>query len=272
MGAGAGDRPDVPQHGGDEGQLRGRAAHAVRHGAPSGVLAGGDRAPAAADAVRPAGQPRRSRTTSPTRCSIGWSTASIPTACRTPARRNRSPAITRDDLVAFHRQVFRPEQRHPRHRRRRDGGGSVRRRSRRCSATGRGSDVPAETFIEPPAPTRRADRGQQARRGADRSARRPHRASSASIPITWRVNLAIRILGGEGSNRLHQVLRTAARPDLRRAGQHGRAARRAAISWPQTNTRSDATGRGAAAHRSTSSGGCSASRSASASWPTPRRT
>ena len=36
-------------------------AHAVRHGAPSGVRAGGDRSPAAADALGPAGQPGGSR-------------------------------------------------------------------------------------------------------------------------------------------------------------------------------------------------------------------
>ena len=42
-----------------------RPAHAVRHGAASGVRAGRDRAAAAADAVGPAGQPRGSRASSP---------------------------------------------------------------------------------------------------------------------------------------------------------------------------------------------------------------
>ena len=46
--------------------------------------------------------------TSPTPCSIGSSTASIRTACRTAARRRRSPGITRDDLVAFHQKYFAP--------------------------------------------------------------------------------------------------------------------------------------------------------------------
>ena len=57
------------------------ARHGVRHGAASGVRARGDRAAAAADAVGAARSATTIRTTSPTRCSIGSSTASIPTAC-----------------------------------------------------------------------------------------------------------------------------------------------------------------------------------------------
>ena len=114
MGAGAGTDLTLRQHGRDEGQLRDRAADAVRHGAASGVRAGGDRAPAAADAVGPAGQPRGSRSTSPTPCSIGSSTASIRTACPTAARPRRSPASRATICVAFHQQLLRAEQRHPR--------------------------------------------------------------------------------------------------------------------------------------------------------------
>ncbi len=64
--------------------------HAVRHGAASGVRAGGDRAAAPADAVDPAGELRGSRSSSPTPCSIGSSTAFTRTACRRAARRRRS--------------------------------------------------------------------------------------------------------------------------------------------------------------------------------------
>ena len=45
-------------------------------------------------------------------------------------------SITRDDLVAYHRQNFVRQQRHSGHRRRRHRRGSLRRRRRKCSATG----------------------------------------------------------------------------------------------------------------------------------------
>ena len=61
-------------------------------------------------------------------------------------------------------------------------------------------------------------------------------------PDYMALNLAMRILGGEGANRLHQVLRTERGPHLRRAGRHGHAAARAATSRRRTNTRSEATG------------------------------
>ena len=69
-------------------------------------------------------------------------------------------------------------------------------------------DVPAQTFAEPPAPTRRVivvnkpDSVQTEVRVGNLGIPRNH-------PDYMAVNLAIRILGGEGSNRLHQVLRTA---------------------------------------------------------------
>ena len=68
-------------------------------------------------------------------------------------------------------------------------------------------DVPAQTFIDPPEPTRRvivvnkADAVQTEVRVGHIGIPRKHQDYMA-------VNLAIRILGGEGSNRLHQVLRT----------------------------------------------------------------
>jgi zinc protease len=69
-------------------------------------------------------------------------------------------------------------------------------------------DVPAETIAEPPTPTRRVvivnkpDSVQTEVRVGNIGIPRNH-------PDYMAVNLAIRILGGEGSNRLHQVLRTA---------------------------------------------------------------
>ena len=68
-------------------------------------------------------------------------------------------------------------------------------------------DVAAQTFIDPPEPTRRvivvnkADAVQTEVRVGHIGIPRKHQDYMA-------VNLAIRILGGEGSNRLHQVLRT----------------------------------------------------------------
>ena len=68
-------------------------------------------------------------------------------------------------------------------------------------------DLPAETFVQPPDPTRRVivvnkpDAVQTEVRVGHIGIARKHQDYMA-------VNLAIRILGGEGSNRLHQVLRT----------------------------------------------------------------
>jgi zinc protease len=68
-------------------------------------------------------------------------------------------------------------------------------------------DLPAQTFIDPPDPTRRVivvnkpDAVQTEVRVGHLGISRKHQDYMA-------VNLAIRILGGEGSNRLHQVLRT----------------------------------------------------------------
>jgi zinc protease len=68
-------------------------------------------------------------------------------------------------------------------------------------------DVPAQIFIDPPDPTRRVivvnkgDAVQTEVRVGHLGIPRKHQDYMA-------VNLAIRILGGEGSNRLHQVLRT----------------------------------------------------------------
>ena len=83
-------RPQLPEHGRDEGQLRRRPAHAVRHGAPSGVRAGRRSIGSASRFCPACRSASRIPTTSPTPCSIAWSTGSIRTACRRPARRRAS--------------------------------------------------------------------------------------------------------------------------------------------------------------------------------------
>ena len=100
--------------------------------------------------------------------------------------------------------------------------------------------VPADTFTAPPDPTRRVivvnrpDAVQTEVRVGHIGIRRNH-------PDHMALNLAIRILGGEGANRLHQILRTArgltygAQADMDTRRESG------AIE-ASTNTRSGATG------------------------------
>jgi zinc protease len=115
--------------------------------------------------------------------------------------------LTRDDLLAFHRRYFAPNNVIL------AIVGDVTAEDA-FAAAGRvfgdweRRDVPAQTFAEPPAPTRRVvvvnkpDSVQTEVRVGNLGIPRNH-------PDYMAVNLAIRILGGEGSNRLHQVLRTA---------------------------------------------------------------
>ena len=100
--------------------------------------------------------------------------------------------------------------------------------------------VPADTFTPPPDPTRRVivvnrpDAVQTEVRAGHIGIRRNH-------PDYMALNLAVRILGGEGANRLHQILRTArgltygAQADMDTRRESG------AIE-ASTNTRSGATG------------------------------
>ena len=113
-------RSDLRQHGGDEGQLRRPACGCCPTWRGSRRSRRPKSSGSASRCCRGCRSASRIPDTSPTRCSIGWSTGSIPTACRRTARRRRSPALTRDDLVAFHARYLRAEQRHPRDRRRRD--------------------------------------------------------------------------------------------------------------------------------------------------------
>ena len=116
-------------------------------------------------------------------------------------------SITRQDLVAFHQKYFAPNNAilaivgdvSPE-----EAFAGV----RRVFGDWERRDVTGATFSEPPSPTRRvvivnkADAVQTELRVGNIGIQRNH-------PDYMAVNLAIRILGGEGSNRLHQVLRTA---------------------------------------------------------------
>lgn len=148
-------------------------------------------------------------------------------------------AITRDDLLAFHRQNFVPnnailaivgdlttE----------EAMGAV----TRILGDWQRRDVPLRTIVPPPDPTRRVivvnkpDAVQTEIRAGHIGIRRNH-------PDYMPLNLAIRILGGEGANRLHQVLRT------ERGLTYGAQAdmdtlKDAGDFEAETNTRSEATG------------------------------
>jgi len=116
-------------------------------------------------------------------------------------------SITRGDLIAFHQKYFAPNNAilavvgdiSPD-----EAFASV----RRVFGDWERRDVAGSTFSEPPNPTRRIvivnkpDAVQTEVRVGNIGIARNH-------PDYMAVNLAIRILGGEGSNRLHQVLRTA---------------------------------------------------------------
>jgi zinc protease len=148
-------------------------------------------------------------------------------------------AITRDDLVAFHHRNFVPnnailaivgditDQ---------EAFSAV----RKVFGDWERRDVPPDTFIAPPEPTRRVilinkpDAVQTEVRVGHIGVRRNH-------PDYMALNLAIRILGGEGANRLHQVLRT------ERGLTYGASAdmdtlKESGAFEASTNTRSEATG------------------------------
>jgi zinc protease len=147
--------------------------------------------------------------------------------------------ITRDDLVAFHARHFAP-----------NNAilaivGDVTAEeafsaAKKIFGDWAKRDLPSQTFIDPPDPTRRvvvinkADAVQTEVRVGHIGIRRNH-------PDYMAVNLAIRILGGEGSNRLHQVLRT------ERGLTYGAQANMDTLKETgdfeaETNTRSEATG------------------------------
>jgi outer membrane lipoprotein-sorting protein len=101
-------------------------------------------------------------------------------------------------------------------------------------------DLPAQTFIGPPDPTRRVIVVNKPD-AVQTEVRVGHIGIPRTHPDYMAVNLAIRILGGEGSNRLHQVLRT------ERGLTYGAQANMDTLKESgdfeaETNTRSEATG------------------------------
>jgi zinc protease len=147
--------------------------------------------------------------------------------------------ITRDDLVAYHQKYFAP-----------NNAilaivGDVTAEeafntAKKVFADWEKRDLSAQKYIDPPDPTRRVivvnkpDAVQTEVRVGHLGIPRKHRDYMA-------VNLAIRILGGEGSNRLHQVLRT------QRGLTYGAQANMDTLKETgdfeaETNTRSEATG------------------------------
>jgi zinc protease len=147
--------------------------------------------------------------------------------------------ITRDDLVAFHQKYFAPNNAIL------AVVGDVTAEEafaevRKVFGDWERHDVPPMTFSDPPEPTRRVvvvnkpDAVQTEVRVGNIGVPR-------KSPDYMALNLAVRVLGGEGSNRLHQVLRT------ERGLTYGAQASFDTLKWSgdieaQTNTRSEATG------------------------------
>jgi zinc protease len=148
-------------------------------------------------------------------------------------------SITRDDLVAFHGRFFAP-----------NNAilaivGDVTAEeafaaTKKVFADWEKRDLPAQKFIDPPEPTRRVIIVNKPD-AVQTEVRVGHLGIPRKHPDYMAMNLAIRILGGEGSNRLHQVLRT------QRALTYGAQANFNTLKetgdvQAETNTRSDATG------------------------------
>jgi zinc protease len=148
-------------------------------------------------------------------------------------------AIARDDLVAFHTRYFTP-----------NNAilaivGDVTAEeafdmARKVFGDWPRGEIVADKYLDPPDPTRRVvvvDKPD----AVQTEVRVGHLGVPRSHPDYMAINLAIRILGGEGSNRLHQVLRT------ERGLTYGAQANMDALKVTgdfeaQTNTRSEATG------------------------------
>src|SRR3954462_3262326 len=148
-------------------------------------------------------------------------------------------AVTRDHLVAFHTRFFMP-----------NNAilaivGDVTAEeafaaAKKTFGDWQKHDLPAQTFVAPPDPTRRVIVVNKPD-AVPTEVRVGHIGIAPPPPDLLGVNLAIRILGGEGSNRLHQVLRT------ERGLTYGAQANMAALKVSgdfeaETNTRSEATG------------------------------
>src|SRR5262245_28209829 len=148
-------------------------------------------------------------------------------------------SITRDDLIAFHQKNFLP-----------NNAilaivGDVTAdeaftTAKKVFGDWEKRDLPTQTFIDPPDPTRRVVVVNKPD-AVQTEVRVGHLGIARKHPDYMAVNLAIRILGGEGSNRLHQVLRT------QRGLTYGAQANMDTLKESgdfeaETNTRSDATG------------------------------
>ncbi|MQA28263.1 MAG: hypothetical protein GEU82_00280 [Luteitalea sp.] len=148
-------------------------------------------------------------------------------------------AISREDLLSYHQQYFVPnnailaivgdvtaEEAF-------DG-------VRKVFGDWQRRDVPRPTFAAPPEPTRRVVVVNKPD-AVQTEIRVGHLGASRSNPDYMALNLALRILGGEGANRLHQVLRTergltyGAKADMDTLLDSG-------DFEASTNTRSEATG------------------------------
>ena len=138
----------------------------------------------------------------------------------------------------------------------------------RCSAPGRASMCPRAKPVDPPPPTRRiviVDKPD--------AVQTEIRVGQLAIPrkhpdyLAW--DLAVKILGGEGANRLHRVLRSE-RGLTYGAEADTEAMKQAGDFVAETDTRTETTGRGAAADDRGVRASCSASACSSASWPMRR--
>ena len=148
-------------------------------------------------------------------------------------------ALTRDDLVAYHNRFFMPN----------NAilaivgdvtAAEAFTAAKKVFGDWQKRDLPAQTFVAPPDPTRRVIVVNKPD-AVQTEVRVGHIGIPRTHPDYMAVNLAIRILGGEGSNRLHQVLRT------ERGLTYGAQANMDTLKESgdfeaETNTRSDATG------------------------------
>ena len=239
MGAGCRLGHDAPQHDRDEGQLPARAEDAVRHRPASGVCPGRDRPSAAADAVGAGRSASRIRSSWPTPCFNAWSTASNPYGLPQTGTPESIAGITRADLVDFHQRHFVPNNAviavvgDVTGEEALDG-------VRKAFGDWQRKEIPAEPFMAPPDATRRIIVVNKPD-AVQTEIRVGHVGVPRKSDDYLSLNLATRILGGEGANRLHQVLRTergltygaqAAMHALRESGDFE----------ASTNTRSEATG------------------------------
>jgi zinc protease len=148
-------------------------------------------------------------------------------------------SITRNDIVAFHQRYFTPN----------NailavvgdvGSEEAFAMAKKIFGDWERRDVPSQKYSDPPDPTRRVVIVNKPD-AVQTELRVGHIGIPRNHPDYMAVNLAIRILGGEGSNRLHQVLRT------ERGLTYGAQANMDALKetgdfQAETNTRSDATG------------------------------